>query len=285
MKITIACDSSADLSEELYKQNNIRVIPFPVMLGDKEYFDGVNLTTKMIFEHVSKTKELPKTSAISEEEYFEFFKKNQPKDGALIYICLSSKISSSFSHAEAATKRLNNVYAIDSLSLSSGIGVQVLYACRLRDKGETFENIIKKVEARRDSVQAGFITYKLDYLHKGGRCSSVQLLGANLLKIHPSIKLEGGKMIMDKKYMGKFLTIMEKYFIDAINTWNTPDNEVGFITFSSATDEMVKLAENITKENTHFKNLYFTHASATITSHCGENTIGILYYNDGDHAE
>jgi len=281
MKIKIACDSAADLTKELCEKNEISVIPFAVMMGEKEYRDGVDLTAQMIFKHVEENKALPKTAAINQAEFEDFFKEIKKGYDAVIYFSLSSGLSSSCEHAAMAAEAVGDVYVIDSKSLSTGIAVQILYACSLRDKGAKPEEIVEKVLARRDKVQASFITYKLDYLHKGGRCSSLTLLGANLLKIRPSIILSNGKMQMHKKYMGRPEKVNLEYLKDTITEFNTPDNTCCFITYSSITSEMLDLFKNFIKENTNFKKVYEVQASATITSHCGENTIGLLYYNDG----
>ncbi len=282
MKIKITCDSATDLTKEQIAKNDIAVIPFIITMGDKTYRDGVDLFPQMIFDFVAKNKILPKTSAINAFEYEQFFKKQLKEHDALIHISVSSKVSSTIVNAEKAAENIKNVFVIDSLSLSSGTAVQLLYACDLRAQGLNAQEIVEKVNARREFVQASFITNKIDYLYKGGRCSSLQLLGANLLKIHPSIILRKGKMQMNKKFMGNLAKVQKNYLEDTIKEFNTPDNNCVFITYSSATPEMLELFRTFIKEKTNFKQVHEAFASATITSHCGENTIGILYYNDGD---
>ena len=235
----------------------------------------------MKFDYVDRTKALPKTTALNEYTLTEFFKENVEKDG-LIHFSISSKASCTYTNAVNASKNFDNVFVVDSLSLSSGIGLLILYACELREQGLSASEIVEKVNARRDKVQVSFITYKLDYLHKGGRCSSVALLGANILKIRPSIIMKDGSMGLHKKYMGKVEKCVEKYIIDTLNEFNKPDNKYVFLTYSSATPEMIETALNTLNENAKFKKIYQTTASATITSHCGENTLGILYFNDGE---
>lgn len=281
MKIKITCDSSADLTKELYKENNISVIPFSVTMGDQDYLDGINITAQDIFKYVAENKVLPKTAAINEYQYEEFFKNEMKGYDALIHLSISGNISGTCAFAMKAANRIENCYVIDSLSLSSGLGIQVLYACELVKKGLKPEEIVKKVNDRRSAVQISFATYKLDYLHKGGRCSSIQLLGANLLKIRPSIALKDGKMSMHKKYFGKMEKVVEKYMLDTLEEFNTPDKSIAFLTYSSATPEILEVARNVIKEKTQFKKVYESFASSTVTAHCGENTIGIIYYNDG----
>lgn len=280
MKIAITCDSVCDLSQELIKQNNISILPISIILGDETFSDGVNINSQKIFDYVAKNKQLPKTSAINEFQYAEFFKEHLDGVDALIHFTISSDMSSCFNNAKKAASTLKNVYVIDSRNLSTGVGLQVLYACMLRDKGEKPENIVKKVEARKQFVQASFVVERLDYLYKGGRCSALQLLGANLLKIRPSIIVKDGKMDVHKKYRGKMKDVVKDYVKDTLNEFNTYDKSICFITYSSATEDMVEAAKSTLKEFANFENVYITTAGATVTSHCGENTLGILYYNN-----
>ena len=280
MKIAITCDSVCDLSHELIKQNNISILPISIILGDETFSDGVNINSQKIFDYVAKNKQLPKTSAINEFQYAEFFKEHLDGVDALIHFTISSDMSSCFNNAKKAASTLKNVYVIDSRNLSTGVGLQVLYACKLRDKGEKPENIVKKVEARKQFVQASFVVERLDYLYKGGRCSALQLLGANLLKIRPSIIVKDGKMDVHKKYRGKMKDVVKDYIKDTLNEFNTYDKSICFITYSSATEDMVEAAKSTLKEFANFENVYITTAGATVTSHCGENTLGILYFNN-----
>lgn len=284
MKIAITSDSVCDLTKEMLEQNKIVTIPLSIILGDEIKFDGLNVSTSEIFSYVEKNKVLPKTSAINENDYENFFKKNLKGHDALIHFSLSSKISCSHQNACLAANKLKNVYVIDSLSLSTGVGLQILYACQLRDQNLPATEIVKKVMNRRKYVQASFVVDKLDYLYKGGRCTSLQLLGANMLHIRPSILVENGKMDMHNKYRGKIEDVVEKYIKDTLSEFNTPDNSVCFITYSTATPKMLEAARNSLKA-TGFKNIYETTAGCTITSHCGKNTLGILYYNDGNASE
>ena len=280
MKIAITCDSVCDLSQELIKQNNISILPISIILGDETFSDGVNINSQKIFDYVAKNKQLPKTSAINEFQYAEFFKEHLDGVDALIHFTISSDMSSCFNNEKKAASTLKNVYVIDSRNLSTGVGLQVLYACMLRDKGEKPENIVKKVEARKQFVQASFVIERLDYLYKGGRCSALQLLGANLLKIRPSIIVKNGKMDVHKKYRGKMKDVVKDYIKDTLNEFNTYDKSICFITYSSATEDMVEAAKSTLKEFANFENVYITTAGATVTSHCGENTLGILYFNN-----
>lgn len=283
MKVAICSDSSLDLSKELIEKNNIFVIPFGISLGDDQYLDGKDVTPEKIFDFVDKNKMLPKTSAINSETYKCFFEGILKSYDALILFSISSEFSSSFNNAVIASNDFKDkVKVVDSRNLSAGVGMQVLFACQLRDKGYDLDKIFDAVMVRRNFVQTSFVIEKLDYLYKGGRCNSLQFLGANLLKIRPSIIVKNGKMGMHKKYRGNMADVVYKYIKDTLAEFNTPDHSFCFITYSSATDEMLKAANKAVEEYGKFETVYHTTAGSTVTSHCGKNTLGILYYNDGN---
>lgn len=283
MKIAVSVESTNDLSKELLEKYDIKVIAYQITLGDLTFKDGEH-TTEEMFEYVDKYKTLPKTTAINEFEYTEYFEELKKDYDAVIHICLSSGITSSCGNAFRAAANMENVYAVDSKSLSTGIGLLAIYARELADAGEKPDVIRDKVQARADKLQVSFVIERLDYLYKGGRCNGIQLLGANLLKLRPRIVLKDGKMKNDKKYRGHMDAVVAKYCDDVLAEFNTPDLTRVFITFTSATPEMLAAAENACK-NAGFKNIYKTFAGGTIASHCGAHTLGILYFNDGKTAE
>lgn len=280
MKIAISAESTSDLTKEILVQNDISLIPYQIVLGDMVFKDGEK-SVEELFEYVDKTKKLPKTNAINEFEYTEYFENLRKNYDAVIHICLSSGLSSSCNNALNASKKVENVYVIDSKSLSTGIGLLVLYACELAKQGVSPKEIYEKVSARTSKLQVSFIVERLDYLYKGGRCNSLQLLGANLLKIRPRIVVKDGKMISDKKYKGSMGSVISKYARDTLDEFNTPDLTRVFLTYTTATEDMINSAETALKE-AGFKEIIHTRAGGTIASHCGGNTLGVLYFNDGD---
>lgn len=280
MKIAISVESTHDLSPVLLNKYDISVISYQINLGDLSFKDG-KYTTEEMFELVDKYKTLPKTTAINEFEYTEYFEELKKEYDAVVHICLSSGITSSCDNAIRAGKNVKNVYVVDSLALSTGIGLQALYARELANAGKSAAEIAEMLTARRDKVQTSFILERLDYMHMGGRCSSIALLGANLLKIRPRIILKDGKMISDKKYRGNIASVVSKYAEDLFVDFDSPDLSRVFITYTTASPEMVAAAR-AKCESIGFKEILETHAGGTIASHCGGHTIGILYYNDGE---
>ena len=222
---------------------------------------------------------MPKTSAINEVQYKEYFDELLKEYDEIIHICLSSRISSSCSHAVSVAKDYKNIHIVDSKSLSTGIALLAILARKLVDEGMSVEDVHEQVLRQVDNVQASFIIDRLDYLHKGGRCSALALFGANLLKIHPQILVTNGAMGVHKKYRGKLEKVVADYTTDVLKEFNKPNLDVAFVTYTTATPEMIEVAKTALK-NAGFKNIYETTAGATISSHCGENTLGILYLNN-----
>ncbi len=279
MKIAISVESTNDLSKELLLENDIKVIPYNIVLGDMMFKDGEK-TTEEMFEYVDTHGTLPKTNAINEFEYTEYFENILKEYDAVIHIALSSGITSSCGNAFRACQNIDNAYAVDSKSLSTGIGLLALYARELANAGVTPEDIAKKVQDRAEKLQVSFVVERLDYLHMGGRCSSVALLAANVFHIRPRIVVKDGKMMADKKYKGNMEKVVAKYCKETLAEFYNPDLEKVFITYTTATEGMVARAEKALLE-AGFKNIYKTRAGGTIASHCGGNTLGILYFNDG----
>ncbi len=277
MKIAITAESTIDLPVDLLNKYKIKTIPFSVILGDNEYKDG-EITSADIFKFVEENNILPKTSAINEAQYSEFFGSVLKDYDAIVHFSLSGEISSACRNAKLAKENFKNVFIVDSRSLSTGIALLAIYARELAESGKSAEEIFELCAERTKDVQASFVVKKLDYLHKGGRCSSVALLGANLLQIRPEIVVKDGKMGSAKKYLGKMEKVIEKYCKDVLVDNPNPDKKYAFVTYTTASEEMVNIARTALVQ-AGFETIYQTSAGATITSHCGENTLGILFLN------
>ena len=279
MKIAISAESTIDLPKEMLNEFDIHTLPYTIILGDKEFLDG-EIMPEEIFKFYEETKTLPKTSAINAVQYEEYFKNLLKEYDAVVHFCLSSEISSSCKNAMEASQKLKNVFVVDSKSLSTGIALQAIYASKLVSGGASAEEVCEKCLKRVPFVQASFVLKKLEFLYKGGRCSALSYFGANLLQIRPQIILKDGKMGPHKKYRGNMDKVVKNYCADTLDEFNNPDLEVGFVTYTTATEKMVEEAKTALRER-GFKTIYETKAGATISSHCGENTLGILYINDG----
>ena len=281
MKIAITSDSTIDLSKELLEKYDIKILPLNLLLGDDDYKDG-DISIEEIYSFVDKTGILPKTSAANEADFEEFFSETLKKYDRIIHFDISSEMSTTYASAVKAARSFDGkVEVIDSRTLSTGIALLAIYARNLTKTEKNIKVIADKVRARVDKVQASFVVERLDYLHKGGRCSSVALLGANILKIRPQIIVKDGKMGSYKKYRGTMPSVVTKYCKDVLDEFHNPDKSVVFITCSSNSPELYKAARDVV-EAYGFENIYETQAGCIVSSHCGANTIGILYINDAE---
>ena len=273
MRIAITADDTCDLPQELIQQNNIILSYIPNILGEDEYRGG--LTSDMIYDYVDKTGEVPQTAAASSFNYKELFEKALETHDAVIHFALSSGISSTCRNAQKAASELENVFVIDTQSLSSGSGLLVLSACDKVKAGMPIQQIVEEINEESKRVQASFLISKLNYLRKGGRCSSVAAFGANLLGLKILIQLQDGKMNATKKYMGKIEGALSKYLKDMVAEC-PPDMGRVFITSSS---KMPGVREGFVEEvkALGFKEVYVSDAGSTICSHCGPGTIGVIY--------
>lgn len=279
-KIAISLDSACDLSKELIEKYDFKVIPFGVNLGDKFFYDG-EIAPEEIFEYADNNKTLPKTNAVNEEAFKEHFAKILNDYDAIIHFDISSEMSSAYQNAVNASKNFKNVYVVDSRTLSTAISLEAIYAKKLTETMDDPAKIVELVKKRIPDVQASFIIERLDYLYKGGRCSGLALLGANLLKIRPEIEVLNGNMKNTEKFRGKMADCVTKYCRATLEKYNHPDKSVIFITHSVADKELVDAAKAVVSEY-GFENVYETTAGCTVSSHCGKNTLGILYINDAE---
>lgn len=279
-KIIITVDSCSDLNAELLKQHEIQVIPMSVVFGGEEKKDGVSCTPDDIYAYVDKTGQLPTTSAISEHDFIEFFKK-LTKDGAKVIHCsLSDLLSTSFNNAVSASKKVKGVYVINTLELSMGIGICAMIASEQRKKGKTAEDIVKFVEEQKKHIKITFVIDTLKYLHKGGRCSALKRFLTMMLPIKPEIVVKDeGKMDTGKKYFGKISKVLEKYTEDVLEKNPNANKTFAFITHTAMSDpKIVKTIEKKLKD-AGFKTIHETIAGSTITCHCGKNCLGVGVYN------
>ena len=283
MKIALSAESTIDLPVELLQKYNIHTTPFTILLGDEAKLDG-EVPVPEIIDFVNKTGTLPKTSAVNQYQYKEHWDKLLEEYDAVIHFSLSSEISVACHNAKTCAQDYDNVFVIDTRALSTGIALLAIYASKLIKEDLAPEEIVKKCEERIPHLQVSFILERLDYLHKGGRCSALSLFGANLLKLRIQILVKDGKMGPANKYRGNMSRCITSYVNDTLATYNTPDLSEVFITSTTASEEQIESVKAILKEH-GFKNIMVTYAGGTITSHCGENCLGILYLNDGNHEE
>ena len=280
-KVVITSDITCDLNWDLEQRYGVTCMPLHIVIGGKSYEDWVNITPEELYEIFYKTKELPHTTAGSVGEYVDFFKQFIDKDCDVVHLSLGSKLSVTHqSSVLAANEFPGRVYSIDTNNLSTGSGLLVIKACELRDQGLSAKEIYDKVNAMTGKSHASFVLDRLDFMHAGGRCSAVAVLGANLLSLKPSIEVhndDGGSMGVGKKYRGKYDKVLLQYMEDTINKYDNIDTDRVFVTHAGANKEYVDAVVEAVKAKNIFKEVHITRASCTISSHCGPNTLGVLF--------
>lgn len=278
-KVIISSDSISDLGEELLTRFAIPTIPLHVVLGEDVHEDGVDVAADDVFRFYDENGTLPHTTAINVGEYTEFFEKLTADGSSVVHFCTGSAISSCYQNALIAKEEFENVYVVDSLNLSTGVGLQVLAAAENAQAGLSAAEIYEKALELVPRVEASFFLDTLEYLHKGGRCSALAAFGANLLKLRPTILVDAstGKMDVGKKNRGTYDKVMEAYIRDRIEGRADIDHHRCFITHSGNDPETVQKAVDLVKSLYDFDEVCVTRALCTISSHCGPHCMGVLF--------
>ncbi|MBQ6884476.1 MAG: DegV family protein [Clostridia bacterium] len=276
-KIIISSDSTCDLSAELKERYDIRIIPLGVTLGDKVYRDGIDITPDEIYAHHTNTGELPKTTAANVGECIDYFADLTKNGDTVIHFTISSTMSSTYSNACLAASEFENVYVIDSKNLSTGGGLQVIAAAEMAKSGMVAEDIVAELERISPCVDASFVIDSLEYLHKGGRCSALAMLGANLLKLKPCIEVKNGVMGVGKKYRGVYGKVLSEYVDERLQNVADIDTSRVFVTHAGCDIDIVNAVVEQVKSKGIFKEVFLTRAGCTVSSHCGANTLGVLF--------
>jgi DegV family protein with EDD domain len=275
--IKITADSTCDLSAEILEDLNITPMPLLVLIGEEVFHDGVDITPADIFRYVEEKGKTCKTAAVNTYEYECFFEEFSSKYEAVVHICIGSGFSSCYQNAALAAENFKNVYVIDSQNLSSGSGHVVYEAARMARDGATAENICSGLDELIPRVDGSFVIDRLDYLYKGGRCSGLEMVGAKILQIKPCIEVIDGKMIVGKKYKGDFERCLKQYVKDRLYIKQDIDYSRVFITHPMCSAQTVEKVKEIIRQYAHFEEIVETPAGCTISSHCGPNTLGILF--------
>lgn len=279
MRIAITADSTCDLSAELMERYGILPAPLTVEMGGELYKDMVDISPDDIYKNVDGGGNLPRTSAVNADEYRQLFLSCLETNDAVIHINLSSEMSTCYQNAIIAAEGLK-VYPVDSRNLSTASGHLAIIAREMADEGMNSEEIARAITDMTDKVDASFIPSRLDYLHKGGRCSSVAMLGANLLRIRPCIEVSSGVMGMGKKYRGSFVRCLENYVKDRLGDGSGISKKRIFITHSGVPEEQIEAVRAAINGICAFDEILETRAGCTISSHCGPSTLGILFVRE-----
>ncbi len=278
--IKIISDSTCDLTKELLDKYDITILPLHVILGDKDLLDGVTVTPDEIYEWADENKTTPKTSAPSIEDAIDLFKPFIDNGNSIIYFSISKEMSTSINVINLAADELeatDKIFVIDSANLSTGVGHLVLEAAIMAQNGMDAPSIVAQIEELKPRVRSSFVVDTLTYLHRGGRCSSVAALAGGVLKLHPKIVVENGKMNATKKYRGNIESVILSYAKDMEEEYRNAKTDRVFITHSGCDEEIIKSVYSYLEELNIFDEIIVTRAGSVISSHCGYGTLGVLF--------
>lgn len=278
MNIKITSDSTCDLPQELIKKYNIGIMPLYVTVENKTYRDGVDMKAADMLQITEATGSTPKTAAGNIQDYLDLFSAALKDHDAVIHFNISSSMSVTHQNACLAAEELGNVYVIDSANLSTGQGHLVLDACLMAAEGMEPAAIADELNTRKKKVDASFVLTTLEYLHRGGRCTALAAMGANLLRLHPCISVKDGAMGVGKKYRGNMKTCLLEYVKDKLADPETIDPRRIFITDSGIDEEIRQAVHEAVMAIVPFEEVIHSRAGCTVSCHCGPGTLGILFY-------
>ncbi|MCI5682237.1 MAG: DegV family protein [Clostridiales bacterium] len=281
-KIRISADSTCDLSPELVEKYDIAITPLKITLGDTDYTDQIDITPQKIYDYVAETGVLPKTAAVSVGTYTDVFTELKKDCDEVVHFTISSEMSSCYQNAVLAAEEVGGVYVVDSRNLSTGIGhLAIEAAIAAQDETKTGKDVFDYVSSLVDRLDVSFVINSVNYLYKGGRCSGVAAVGANLLKLKPLIEVHDGKMDMAGKYRGNMKDVVKKYITDRLTVPGAKfKRDRIFVTCTCTDYDLPNYAKEIVESLGLFDEVLITIAGSTITSHCGKDTLGILYINE-----
>ncbi len=280
--IRILADSTCDLTKELAEKYDIQIAPLHIVLGEKEFLDGVEITPDEIYAWADENEDTPKTSAIGFEEAYEVVKQIVDTEDEILVFTISGKMSTTANVFRLVVEELeleDKVSVIDAENLSTGTSLILLKAASMVKEGKSRTEICQAVEKLKSKVKASFVVDTLTYLHRGGRCSSVAALAGGVLKLHPKIVVADGSMSADKKYRGKIEKAIFDYIKDMEDALKKADSERVFITHSGCEQETIDKVYHYLKDLNYFDEILITRAGGVISSHCGPGTLGVLYLN------
>lgn len=286
--IVLCADSTCDLGPELCARHHVNLVPFNVLLDGEQYLDGISIDPDRIYEIYREKKVLPSTAAINVATYVDVFRPFVEQGSDIVHVSLGHGLSSSFNNCRLAAEELaeefggeehGRVYVVDSCNLSTGSGLVVLEAAKRIEQGKDAAQVAEEAQALTSRCHASFVLDTLEFLHKGGRCSTLAMLGANMLQLKPCIEVNNadGTMGVGKKYRGTTPKAREQYVRDKLTGRDDIDYEKIFITHSGTSDEKIAQVRQVVEECGQFEHIYVTRAGCTISCHCGAETLGVLF--------
>lgn len=278
--VMITADSTVDLSAELRERFNIAVIPLTITLGESSFLDGDHFTPDDMYRQYHEDGSLPKTSAPSIQEFSDFFSSYVEQGYEVVHLDISAELSNSYNAARLAADELEGVYVIDSMMLSTGIGLLAIEGAECRDRGMNAKAIAAHLDELKHKVSTSFVLDTLEFMWKGGRCTAVTAFGANLLKIKPGLEMANGKLDIYKKYRGNMAHVYEQYILERLEGKKIRPGHI-FLTESGEIEpEIIASLEELIRTKSGCREVHHTYAGCTVSSHCGPRCLGVLFIEE-----
>ena len=278
--VMITADSTCDLSEELLSRYKVKILPLTILLGEESFLDGAHYTPADMYRRYRADGTLPKTAAPSLQQITDFFTPFLNEGYEIVHLDISSDLSSTCSNARIVASELEGVYVVDSRMLSTGVGLLVIEGAECRDKGMSAADIAEHLTELTNKVDTSFVLDTLEFMWKGGRCSGVAALGANLLKLKPALEMKDGKLGVYKKYRGNINSVYRQYITERLSGKKVRPGHV-FITESGEIEQsVIDELEALVRELIPVQEIHHTIAGCTVSSHCGPKTLGVLFINE-----
>ena len=276
--VIITADSTCDLSREQRERYGVIISPLYVRVGEDERRDGIDIDAQELFRQVESSGTLPKTAACSVDDYLALWRPYAEAGKEIVHINLSSAMSSCHQNACLAAQELKGVYVIDSLNLSTGSGLLAVEASILAEQGKTGQEIYDILLEKRERLNVSFVLDTMEYLAKGGRCSSVAAFAAGVLRLRLCIEVKNGKMDVCKKYRGKMNAVLRQYVHERLQAAGEVETERIFITHTGNDAETVEELKQAILEEKPFAEILESNAGCTVSAHCGPKCLGILFF-------
>ena len=279
--VLISADSTVDLSKELKERYGIRIIPLMISLGEDHFMDdGERFTPLDMYARYRKDGTLPKTSAPGVQEFLDYFTPLVQEGYEIVHLDISAELSNTYNAARLAAQELEGVYVVDSRMLSTGVGLLAIEGAECRDRGMNAWEIARHLESLTGKVSTSFVLDTLEFMWKGGRCTGVTALGANLLKLKPGLEMKGGKLGVYKKFRGNIEKVYEQYIRERLEGKKVRPGHI-FITESGEIDpEVTERMCALAKELSGCREVHHTMAGCTVATHCGPKTLGVLFVEE-----
>lgn len=275
--VVITADSTCDLSREILARFDIRVIPLTILLGDESYLDGVGFDAQDIYSRYRKDGTLPKTSAPGIQQFMDFFTPILDEGCEIVHLDISAELSSSYNNACIAASELGGVHVVDSRMLGTGIGLLAIEGAECRDRGMSAEEIAGHLRALTEKVDTSFVLDTLEFMWKGGRCSAVSALGANLLRLKPALEMRDGKLSVYKKYRGSIQSVYRQYVKERLASAKVRPGHIFVYNSGEVSDETLEEINAIVREAVPGAEIHNTLAGCTVASHCGPKTLSVMF--------